>query len=190
MSQQHKTAPIVSSSGQIETQRAASDPVEVHPYRMLWQTHDLDAWADALTPDVTIYSPIFRADSLFSGREVAIDLYGVLLDVLVGLKITSELHDDDLSVFSWHAEIGGGDGVEGVDFVRSDKHGKVCEIKVMIRPLVGIAVFAKAVGPLVAAKRGKLRGPVVRMLTLPLPAMFAAIDKIALVLLKVRREPV
>lgn len=180
MAQQHETAPITGASDDIQS------PMDVHPFRMLWQTHDLDAWADALTPDVSIYSPIFRAASLFSGREVAIDLYGVLLDVLVGMKITNELHDGDLSVFSWHAEIG---GVEGVDFVRSDKHGKVCEIKVMIRPLVSVAMFAKAVGPPVAAKRGKLRGPVVRVLTIPLPAMFTVIDKIASLLLKVRSRP-
>ncbi len=92
-------------------------------------------------------------------------------------------------MFSWHAEIGGGEGIEGVDFIRSDKHGKVCEIKVMIRPLVSVAVFAKAVGPPVAAKRGRLRGPVVRVLTLPLPAVFTVIDKIASLLLRVRNQP-
>jgi SnoaL-like domain len=183
MAQQHDIAPIAGTSGDTGDSQATSSPVGAHPYRTFWQTHDLDAWANALAPDVAVYSPIFRAASLFSGRETTIDLYGVLFDVLVEFKITDELHDGNLSVFSWHAEIGSGEGVEGVDFVRTDDHGKVREIKVMIRPLVSVAVFAKAVGPGVAAKRGKLRGLVVRMLTIPLPAMFTAIDKIASLLL-------
>jgi hypothetical protein len=181
MSQQDETIPAKADGKE-------SDPVDAHPFLKLWQTRDLDAWADALTPDVTIHSPIFTAASLFSGRETAIDLYSVLFDALPGLKITSELHDGNLSVFSWHAEIRGKD-VEGADFVRRDEHGKVCEIKVMIRPLVGVAAFAKAIGPPVAAKRGKFRGPVVHVLTIPLPTLFTVIDKIASLILKAHNRP-
>jgi hypothetical protein len=120
MAQQHETAPTTSAPGEIEASRAATGTENAHPFRMLLQTHDLDAWADALAPDVAIHSPIFTAASLFSGRETAIDLYSVLFDVLVGLEITSELHNGDLSVFSWLAEIRGKD-VEGVDFIRCDE---------------------------------------------------------------------
>lgn len=187
MGQQHETVPS-STPDDIEASGVGAGVEDAHPFRMLWQTHDLDAWAGALTPDVTIHSPIFTAVSLFSGREIAIDLYRVLLDVLPGLRISNELHNGNMSVFWWQAEIGGRD-IEGADFVRRDEHGKVCEIKVMIRPLVSVAVFAKAVGPSVASKRGKLRGPVVRVLTIPLPALFIIIDKIASLILKVRRQP-
>jgi hypothetical protein len=176
MAQQQNTTPTTGASGAIEARRRASGPVDAHPYRLAWQTRDLDAWADALAPDVVMNSPVFRAP--FEGRDAAVELFGVLFDALGPVTITHEFADGDSRVFFWHADIGGRD-VAGLDLIRSDEHGEICEITVLIRPLVGIAVFAAAVGPPLAAKRGRLRGLVVRLLTAPLTLMFAVIDRVA-----------
>jgi hypothetical protein len=47
---------------------------------------------------------------------------------------------------------------------------------VAIRPLVGIAIFAAAIGPALAAKHGRARGLVARLMTFPLTALLTFVD--------------
>jgi len=143
---------------------------------MAWRTRDLDAWAEALAPDVVMHSPVIRTP--FNGRDAAVELFGVLFDTLGEVNITDELLDGDSHAFFWRAQIGTRT-IEGVDLVRSDEAGRVSEINVMIRPLVDIATFAGAIGPQLAAKRGPLRGPLVRLLNAPLRSIFILVDFIA-----------
>jgi hypothetical protein len=49
-------------------------------------------------------------------------------------------------VFCWRADCGG-KTIEGVDVVRVNEDGQVDEIRVLIRPLVSIALFAQTLGP-------------------------------------------
>lgn len=123
-----------------------------------------------------MYSPILRRP--FTGREAAVELFGVLFNALGEVEITDELTDGDTHVFFWRDEIGART-IEGVDLIRHDPAGKITEIKVMIRPLVDIATFAGAIGPQLAAKRGRLRGPLARALNAPVRSIFLLIDTIA-----------
>src|SRR4051812_49525431 len=90
-------------------------------------------------------------------------------------------------MFAWRGEIGGR-VVEGADFVRADARGKITEIRVFIRPLVDIGVFAGAAGPPLARRRGRLQALVLRALTLPLRALLAAVDAVAPRLAQRRRQ--
>lgn len=175
MAQWRQTAPLTDVEGDVSTQ--APGTAGVHPFRALWLTRDLDRWTQALAPDVLLHSPVFSA--LFEGRDAAIELYSVLLDKLVGFEITHEFREGDFDVFFWHADIGRAGGIEGVDLIRSDEHGKVCDVKVMIRPLANIAIFADAVGPPLAAKRGRLRGLLVGLLSMPLVPLFIIVERVA-----------
>ena len=150
--------------------------LEVHPYRTAWRERDPDAWGQALAPGVVIHSPILREP--FRGREQAVELFGVLFDALGEVEITDEFTDGDTHVFFWRVRIGART-VEGLDKIRHDQTGTINEITVMIRPLVDIATFAAAIGPGLAAKRGRLRGPLVWFLNAPLRSVFALIDAIA-----------
>lgn len=150
--------------------------MEAHPYRTAWQTRDLDAWADALAPDVELYSPIFN--SPFRGREAAIELFEVLFRAAGTVEITDELSSGDTHAFFWRADFDGRP-VEGVDLIRHDRDGKITEIRVSIRPLVGIAAFGVAVGPPLARKRGALRAPLLRLLMVPFNAILALADVVA-----------
>jgi hypothetical protein len=149
---------------------------DVHPFRAAWLTRDLDAWTAALAPDVVLHSPVVTTP--FEGREAARELYGVLFDSFGHVEITDELAAGDTHAFFWHAEVGGRQ-IEGADLLRADGRGQIHEARVMIRPLVNIGVFAGAVGPPLAAKRGRLRGTLLRALTLPLQAMLAVADVVA-----------
>jgi SnoaL-like domain len=151
-------------------------PVEAHPFAAAWETRDVDAWADALAPGVVLHSPIISKP--FQGREAVAELYGVLFDVLGRMEITDAFTTGDAHAFYWRADIGRRQ-VEGTDLLRHDDQGRVSEIRVMIRPLVDLATFAAAAGPPLAARRGRLRGLLLGVLTLPLRAMLGLADAIA-----------
>ena len=150
--------------------------MDVHPFRAAWQTRDLDAWSSNFAPDIVLHSPMIQAP--FRGREAATELYGVLFEALGAVEITHESSDGDAHAFFWRAESGGG-SIEGADLIRADEQGRICEVRVLIRPLAGIATFAAAAGPPLAAKRGPIRARLLRLLTLPLKAIFAGVDFLA-----------
>jgi len=150
--------------------------VDAHPFRTAWRTRDLDAWADALALDVVLHSPTLKTP--FRGREVATELYGILFDAFGDVEITDELAHADSHAFFWRANIGNRT-IEGADLLRFDEHGKISEVRVLIRPLVDIATFAAVIGPPLAAKRGRIRGLLVRLMTLPLRAILAVADTVA-----------
>jgi hypothetical protein len=147
-----------------------------HPFRAAFETRDLDAWVDALATDVVVHSPIIKTP--FTGREAVAELYAVLFSALGRLDFTDEFAVGDSHAFFWRADVDGR-WVEGADVLRHDEHGKISEITALIRPLADIALFAAAVGPPLARKRGRLRVPLLRLLTLPLQAILAVADAVA-----------
>jgi hypothetical protein len=151
--------------------------MDAHPFRAAWQTRDLDAWAQAFAPDIVLRSPVLTKP--FQGRAAAVELYGVLFDVIADMEVVHEFANGDAHVFFWRAKIGTR-SIEGADLIRHDEHGKIEEIRVLIRPLLDIATFVVAVGPPMAAKRGgMLRGLLVRILVMPLRGLFALIDTLS-----------
>lgn len=125
---------------------------DVHPFRAAWQTRDLDVWIDSLAPDVVLHSPIIQ--SPFEGREAARELFAVLFERLGDFEITHEFAAGDSHAFYWRAT-GAGRRIEGTDLIRTNQDGKIDEITVFMRPLVSIGAFAVAVGPALAASRGR-----------------------------------
>jgi hypothetical protein len=150
--------------------------VDAHPFRAAWLTRDLDAWADHLAPDVVLHSPVITAP--FRGREAAIELYGVLFEAFGEVDITDELAAGETHAFFWRGDLGGR-RIEGADLIRLDGQGKISEVRVLIRPLVDIGTFARAVGPRLAGRRGAIRAFALRLLALPLGAILAVADFVA-----------
>lgn len=145
-----------------------------HPFRAAWRTRDLDAWIEALSPEIVLRSPVVRAP--FRGRAAARELYSVLFQTLGEVEITAELAGaEDTHVFFWLAKVAGR-RIEGADLMRYDEQGRIAEIRVLIRPLVSIAVFASAVGPALTARRSPTRGALARLLTLPLKGILTLVD--------------
>ena len=150
--------------------------VSVHPYRRAWETRDLSQWEEALAEDVVLHSPVISRP--FMGRDAALELFDVLFDVLDAFQITHELANGESHAFFWRADANGRN-IQGTDLIRHDAQGKICEVTVMIRPLVDIAAFAAAIGPPLAARRGRYRAPLVRLMTLPLRVFLALADTLA-----------
>ncbi len=140
-----------------------------HPFRAAWRTRDLDAWFEALSPEIVLHSPVVRTP--FRGRSAATETFGEV-------EITGEFADTDSHAFFWRANVAGR-LIEGTDLLRHDEHGKISEIRVLIRPLVDIAVFASAIGPSLAARRSPVRGVLARLLMLPLKGILSVADTVA-----------
>jgi hypothetical protein len=80
--------------------------------------------------------------------------------------------------FFWRGQLGRTE-IDGVDLLRLDANGQIAEVWVYIAPLVALGAFAAGAGPSVAARRGRVRGLVVRVMTVPLRPMFRVIDALA-----------
>lgn len=147
-----------------------------HPFLAAWETRDLDTLAAVLAPDVVAHSPMLTAP--FSGREAVLEIYDVLFGVFHEFDVTDEFAAGHTHVFFWRAGVADG-RIEGTDLIRHDESGKISEIRVLIRPLTGIADFAAAVGPPLARRRGRVRLILVRLLATPLRWLLVAADRIS-----------
>jgi hypothetical protein len=139
-------------------------------------TRDQHAWAQALAPDVVAYSPVISRP--FRGREEVAEVYGVLFEVFGDVHFTDELRGGAAHAYHWRGEIGGRT-IEGNDLLRYGDDGLIREIRISIRPLVDIGVFAAAAGPPLARLRGPVNALVLRVLTVPLTLMLSAVDALA-----------
>ncbi len=90
---------------------------EEHPFRTAWRVRDLDAWIDALSPDVVLHSPVVRAP--FRGRDAARELYGVLFETFGEVDLIGEFANGDAHAFFWQADVSG-QTIEGADRLRHD----------------------------------------------------------------------
>jgi hypothetical protein len=77
--------------------------------------------------------------------------------------------------------------VEGVDVIRYQTEGDIGEIRVLIRPLTAIGVFASVVGPAFAHRRSRFAGALAGLLSTPLGPLFGILDRIAPRLLPLER---
>ena len=147
-----------------------------HPFRAAWRTRDLEAWAENMAEGIVLYSPIIKAT--FDGRAAAIELFAVLFDVLDSFEITDEFAADDAHVFFWRASARGR-SFEGADLLRHDSDGKIYEVRVQVRTLIGIGHFGAALGPALARRHGPIRGALLRVSSPLLSAVFAMVDATA-----------
>lgn len=147
-----------------------------HPYTQLWDTRDLAQWAEALSGDVTMHSPMFKKP--FRGRDRAIEVFDVLLQTLRDFEVTHEFSGTQTHAFFWTAT-GAAGIIEGADLIRHDANDKIVEITVLIRPLVGIGAFAAVAGPPLARRSGRAKGWVASVIAKPLRVLLGIVDAVA-----------
>jgi hypothetical protein len=158
----------------------------VDAFQGFWGSGDLATWIDALSEDVVLLSPLFR--STFHGRAAAAELYEVLLGTLGDFSVVERFVSASGSAVVFWRATAGSRRIEGIDVLQLDADGRIREIRVMVRPLVGLAAFSAAVGPELARRRGPVRHVVTRILVAPLLGLFLAIDVIASRLVKDSEE--
>jgi len=141
-----------------------------------WHERDVVRLVSLMAPDVTLHSPML--DTPFTGRDAAAVLYSVLFSTFSRLEFVDDFVPASERFFRWQGEMRG-TTIEGADLVRYGVEGTIVEIRVFIRPLTGIAAFASATGPRLAAQRGRTRSVVAAVTARPLGPLFRLVDRIA-----------
>jgi hypothetical protein len=157
------------------TQAGKEIVVDKHPLRVAMEARDLTAIVDTLASDVVFSSPVIS--SHFHGPEEVRELFEIVLDEFHEFQYTEELAREDARVLLFSARVRGRP-VQGAQILHLDEQGKIRELRVMARPLAGLAAIAAVVGRRLARQRagGRARAAVVGLLTYPLLALTAAIN--------------
>lgn len=112
---------------------------------------DKDAILATLAEEVVIYVAVH--DGPLEGKGVADFLFGVLREELEAVTITDEIAEGDRSVVLFDTTIRGM-AAQGLNVVRLDEAGSVCELTVFFRPLPSLQVVADVVGARMAERFG------------------------------------
>jgi hypothetical protein len=149
--------------------------MDKHPLRVAFEERDLDAMVETLSRDVVFRSPVIS--SPFHGREEVRELFQIVLEDFQDFEYGDELAGDGTRVLLFSARVRGRP-VQGVQVLDLDEQGKIRELRVIARPLTGVAAIAAVVGGRLARQRagGRARAAVVGGLTRPLLGLTAAID--------------
>jgi hypothetical protein len=98
----------------------------------------------SLAPDVQFHSPVaFRP---FDGRESTAGVLEAILSVFDDFEYTDEIESGDTVALLFRARVGD-KSVQGLDFLRLDREGRIKEFTVMLRPLSAIVAVGERMAP-------------------------------------------
>jgi hypothetical protein len=123
--------------------------VTLEQLRSALEAKDADAVEALLAEDVVFWSPaLFKP---YAGRAATMVFLRAAMQTFADFRYvrTFTESDDRGGVLMFAATVDGRE-VEGVDVVRLDEAGLVCEFRVLIRPLSGLIALAEAMAPRVA----------------------------------------
>lgn len=112
---------------------------------------DKQAIVEALTDDVVIHVAVH--DQPMRGKEVAGFLFAVLAEELGDMTVTDEIVENGTCVVLFETSIRERTA-QGLNVVRLDDRGLVCELTVFFRPLAALMLIADAVGARMAERFG------------------------------------
>src|ERR671911_599511 len=148
-----------------------------HPFTQALARRDADALIATLAPDVVLHSAVTSAP--FDGRDLVADTYRSVVESFEGdVRVVDEFEAGDTHAFFWEGRIEGR-YVAGADRFRLNADGQVREITIVGRPMAGLSTFLTGIGPRLARRRrGGLGATLLRVSALPLPPLFAFLDRL------------
>jgi len=132
--------------------------------------------ADTLAAEVVVHSPI-TGSFQFHGRPNAVAVLKIVRGAMQELEHYELVGAQDVWSQRFRARVRGR-ALEGVDLLRFDATGHVCELTVFVRPLPGLTAFAAALAPAIGRRRGPVTAIVLRLLIKPLAAMTGQGDRL------------
>jgi hypothetical protein len=112
-------------------------------FRAAVERNDIDAVSELFAHDIVFHSPVTFHP--FVGREAVTRLLEVVAGTFEDFRYTDELQTDGAHALIFRASVAGRE-LEGIDLLRLDEQGLICDFTVMIRPLSGLVPFAQAMG--------------------------------------------
>ncbi|HLB21318.1 MAG TPA: nuclear transport factor 2 family protein [Solirubrobacteraceae bacterium] len=123
--------------------RTGKNPVE--RYRAAVERRDLEAVGELLAPEIVFHSPVTFHP--FVGRDTVTRLLAEVIQVFEDFRFTDELEMDGAHALIFRANVVGTQReIEGIDLLRFDSVGLICDFTVMLRPLSALVPFAQAMG--------------------------------------------
>ena len=118
----------------------------IDAFRAALAARDLTALMELTTPDVTLKSPIMGGRFVLEGRAEVAQAYRVLFEdfATVELGDTFAGPHGHVLMFSGLAR---GERFDAVHETRLAADGRIAEVVLYVRPFVGLAAFARVVGP-------------------------------------------
>jgi hypothetical protein len=117
-------------------------------FRAAAESKDIAAAGELFAEEIVFHSP--ATFHPFVGRETVTRLLEIVADTFEDFRYTDEIDTDGVHALVFRAAIGGRE-IEGLDLIRVDEHGLICDFTVMLRPISGLLPFAQAMGEKVQA---------------------------------------
>ena len=110
-------------------------------FRAAAESKDFSAFEEIFADAVSFRSPaVFKP---YEGRDAVAMLLATVVEVFQDFSYTDQVETAGTAVLAFNARIGDRE-LEGIDLLRFDDQGKVCEMAVYIRPLSGLNALAEA----------------------------------------------
>jgi hypothetical protein len=120
-------------------------------FRKAVEALDLEAMMEQFAEKAVLHSPVTFAP--FEGREAIQRLLTILFQVFQDFRYTDELEaKDGTTALVFRARVGDRD-LQGLDLIRFDDAGLICDLTVMVRPRSAIEALLAEVGPRLSASR-------------------------------------
>jgi hypothetical protein len=150
--------------------------MELHPYAQAVADGDHARAVELLADDVVFHSPVI-GDVAFEGRASTAALLEIILREISEVEYTHGFGDDQAHVLVANARVRG-KPVKVTNLLELASDGKIREIWVMARPLVGLVAIAEAIGSGLAQREAPSRARPLALALKPLAGLAAATDRI------------
>jgi hypothetical protein len=121
-------------------------------FRKAVEAHSIDDMIAPFAEDAVLHSPITHKP--FEGRAAIRQLLGILIEVFQDFRYTDDLESPDgTRALVFRARVGDRE-LEGIDLIRFDAAGRICDFTVFIRPRSAIEALLAEVAPRLMRARG------------------------------------
>ena len=110
-------------------------------FRAAAESNDFSALEAIFAEDVIFRSPVVFKP--YQGRDAVAMLLAAVGQVFEDFRYTAQVETADTAALAFSARAGDRE-LDGIDLLRFDDEGKVCEMAVYVRPLSGVNALAAA----------------------------------------------
>ena len=149
--------------------------MDLHPYAHAFADRDHAATVAMLSDDVIFHSPVI-GEQAFNGKAATAALFEIVFREVEIERYTHGWRDAGSAVAVADARVRG-KSVKVANLLEFDAEGKVCEIWVLARPLVGVVAIAEAIGGGLTRRQAPGRARAFGLAMKPFVGMAALIDR-------------
>lgn len=150
--------------------------MDLHPYAQAFADRDHAATVAMLSDDVIFHSPVI-GEQAFHGKAATAALFEIAFREIEVERYTHGWRDGSGALTVADARVRG-KSVKVTNLLEFDADGRIREIWVMARPLIGLVAIAEAIGDGLSRLEAPRRAAVLAITLKPFVAMAALIDRI------------